>query len=285
MQKGRRFSSSAIAMSAILGTLGLGAGRLSAEHAGFSFDTLKGEYVLYERGTAGGRFGVVSLGRYVFDGNGGITGWQTVQSASSSVTTTCVGSYTVNPDGSGMLNLTHTMPGPVADGEEAVTANAAYRFLVFGKGAAGWDLKAIRDENGDAVTTTFSRSQSGTSMNDLKGTFILSEDGSVGQNTALAGLGLVTMDGAGGVAGQEITQIPGLRLATTFTGTYAIGSDGIGSILLTHTLPDIVPEGQDARTAVASYKFLVVKGADGVVELRAIRADNGTAVSSSFRAR
>lgn len=268
---------------AILGTLGFGAQNLAAENAGFSLDTLKGEYILTEHGTAGAASGVAAIGRMTFDGNGGVFGWMTVQSAGSNATTTFTGTYAVSPDGSGTLKLIHTPPVPVADGAEAMTTTATYKFLAFGAGSTGLDLRAIRSENGLAVSADLTRSQLGTVASGLKGAYIFSEEGTLGAATALAGLGLITFDGNGRVSGWETVQVAQRTLVTTFVGTYGFESGGIGTMNLVHVLPGLVQDGEEPLTASAKYRFLVKGDANGVTELRAIRAENGIAVTSSFK--
>jgi hypothetical protein len=100
---------------------------------------------------------------------------------------------------------------------------------------------------------------------------------------AMTGLGLITFDGAGGVTGWEATQVANRNLVTTFTGTYSIGADGVGTMRLVHSLPATGSE-EEAPTQTAEYKFLVVNE-NGVHEIKAIRSENGLAVISTLKAR
>lgn len=275
-----------IASLAVLGILGFGARNLDAQQRGeFSSKTLTGDYVLAESGTVGSASGLAAIGRLTFDGNGGVSGWELVRNSNRNVTTTCTGTYAIEPDGRGTLILTHTEPTPVAEGEEASTTQSAYEFVVHGAGSVGDSLSAIRSDNGTAVTVHLTRAQVGASVSSLKGAYVLSERGTAGSagETTLAGLGLVNLDGMGGVSGWETVRFAGGSLTTKFVGTYSIDAGGVGTMNIIHTLPGPVAEGEEPKTATSSYKFLV--DVDGIKELHAVRTENGIAVSSTFTSR
>ena len=272
-----------IASLAVLGTLGFGALTLDAQQrAEFSSKSLVGDYVFAENGTVGANFGLAAIGRLTFDGNGGVTGWEIVRNSNRNVTTTCTGSYTVEADGRGTLILTHT---DATAGEEAPTTQSAYEFVVYGAGPVGERLSAIRSDNGTAVNVHLTKAQARTSLDNLKGTYIFSESGTVAsaRETALAGLGLVNLDGMGGVSGWETIRYAGGSLTTSFTGTYSIDAAGVGTMNITHVLPGPVPDGEDPQRMTSSYTFLA--DVDGIRELHAVRTDAGIAVSSTFTAR
>jgi hypothetical protein len=86
----------------------------------------------------------------------------------------------------------------------------------------------------------------------LKGNFILAEDGGAGTNK-IASLGVLTFDGAGNVAGTQFVQMAGNARLVPVTGTYTIGADGGGSLVLATQLP---AEDGPVPTVTATYEFL-----------------------------
>lgn len=93
----------------------------------------------------------------------------------------------------------------------------------------------------------------------LNGKFILAEEGS-----AASTLGLLTFDATGAVAGTEYVQASGLTQSIPVTGTYAIASDGSGTLTLN---TQILTEDGYAPAVSAVYEFLAAKSG-GFVALR-----------------
>jgi hypothetical protein len=179
--------------------------------------------------------------------------------------------------------LIHNSGAPGLDGEESVAATSSYSFLAFGAGATGLDVRAVRSENNRSVAVEFTRLQSGTVPAGLKGAYIFSEEGTLASTTNWAGLGLITFDGKGNASGWESVHAAEKNMVTPFVGTYSFESDGTGILTLVHTMPGTVPDGDSALTATAKYRFLLKGDANGVTELRAIRTDNGMAITASFK--
>jgi hypothetical protein len=115
-------------------------------------------------------------------------------------------------------------------------------------------------------------------LDSLKGSFVVSEQGFVSNNIPMAGLGLITLDGVGGVIGIETIQNGGNTVVVKITGTYAVNSDGSGTVSLLLILPTTDDNG-DNVTMTANYKFFLTKTG---TELRALRSDTGTSVLSTL---
>ena len=125
-------------------------------------------------------------------------------------------------------------------------------------------------------------------MDSLKGTYVFTEQGGIGTNQVMAGLGTMTLDGKGNIVCNESIELPGLNANTTCTGTYTLNADGSGTISVTHTLPfdAVTSDGsnQESATAVpatitAKYRFFPTSSGK---ELRAIRTENGVFVIAKF---
>lgn len=269
---------------AVLGTLGFGVQNLAATNMEYTLGNLSGDYIITEHGTASDASIVAALGRLTFVADGSVSGWMTYQSASSNVTTTCTGNYTITPDGSGTLNLVHARTVPFGQAEVEHTTSATYRFLAFQSGTTGMELKAIRTENGQADSANLVRSKMVTVTSGLKGAFVFSEEGTLAAATDVAGLGMINFDGKGRVSGWETIQVSHRNMVTTFSGTYGFDPDGTGRLNLIHAAPALLEQaGWESPAVSAKYKFLVKVDVNGVPEVRAIRSENGIAVSSTFR--
>lgn len=127
--------------------------------------------------------------------------------------------------------------------------------------------------------TTIGYSQTVT-LQSLKGVYVFTERGDVGNRLALAGLGILTLDGQGNATCSETIQTQGANLSTTCSGTYYINIDGSARVQILHTVAadpnDLVTEPQ---TFIATYKLLVTGGGS---QLKGIRTDNGVAVIADF---
>ena len=138
-----------------------------------------------------------------------------------------------------------------------------------------------------AFSTTVALCETAT-MDSLKGTYVFSEQGGIGTNQVMAGLGTMTLDGKGNIVCNESIEMPGLNANTTCTGTYTINADGSGTISINHILPFDAStsdaSNQDSATVVpatitAKYRFFQTSSGK---ELRAIRTENGIFVIANF---
>ena len=144
-------------MTAVRNVISIGALALSvtaasaAGNTSFSANTIKGTYVFTEQGSTSNNAPYSGLGSITLDGVSNAIGTETIQSTGSNVTTAFTGSYTVNADGSGTITVMHTIPSADASADP-VTFEAKYRILLV---KSGQELRAIRQENGIFVITTF----------------------------------------------------------------------------------------------------------------------------------
>jgi hypothetical protein len=148
-------------------------------------------------------------------------------------------------------------------------------------GIAGWGLS-----RGPMSSV---KAANGYSAASLKGTFGYTLQGQFGASTPLAGLGMMVLDGNGGISGNETTQVYGIGLQTTpFQGSYTVRNDGSGTMVINYPAlpaPPVDPDNPDASPmspppAVARYNFVIVNGS---AELKAVRGDNGTIAIADFR--
>ena len=202
---------------------------LSAQAATFSNATLQGSYTfLGTRWTAdvnepqGGVIGVMT-----FDGVGNMTESFTGMVNGSLTSGTFTGTYTVNPDGTGTLTFS-------SGWEWAIVVNS-----VSAKIAHGIQLLPLTDLLPNEVGTSTALLQSSTAktytLANLKGSysFQTNEWTADPSQPIYAGNGLLTFDGKGNVKGSSSYMESGETVQTeTFTGTYTVNSDGIGTISL-----------------------------------------------------
>jgi hypothetical protein len=142
-------------------------------------------------------------------------------------------------------------------------------------GIAGWSLAhgmhSVKAANGFSAAS-------------LKGTFGYTVQGQIGSTNPLAGTGLMVLDGNGGITGSETTQVYGVGLQNSqFQGSYTVNNDGSGVMVINYPAPAIDPNNPDAVPlpgVVAHYNFVIV---GGTAEIKAVRGDNGTVATASFK--
>src|ERR1035438_117334 len=200
---------------------------LSAQSATFSNASLHGSYAfLGNRWTAdvnepqGGMIGVMT-----FDGVGNFTESYTGMVNGLPTSGTFTGTYTVNPNGTGMLTY---------------STGWQWVFVVnslSGKIAHGIQLVPITDMPPNEVGASTALLQSSTAKTytvaNLKGNFSFqsTEWTADPSQPIYAGNGLFAFDGKGNVKGSSSYMESGGTVQTeTFTGTYTVNSDGIGTI-------------------------------------------------------
>ncbi len=202
---------------------------LSAQGVTFSNASLQGSYTfLGTRWTAdvtapqGGMIGVMT-----FDGVGNLTESYTGMVNGSLLSGTFTGTYTVNSDGTGTMNLSNGW-------QWAFVLNSPSAKI-----AHGIQLLLITNLGYNEVGTSTALLQSSTSKTytvaNLKGTYSFqSNEWTADPSQPIyAGNGLLTFDGKGNVKGSSSYMEGGGTLQTeTFTGTYTVDSDGSGTISL-----------------------------------------------------
>src|SRR6476646_9217204 len=108
-------------------------------------------------------------------------------------------------------------------------------------GFAGWGLshgpfkvQAVKAANGFSAAS-------------LKGTYGYTIQGQIGSTSPLAGLGLLVLDGNGGLTGSESTQVYGVgNQSTTYQGSYSVKNDGSGTLVINYPVPAMDPDNPDA---------------------------------------
>jgi hypothetical protein len=134
---------------------------------------------------------------------------------------------------------------------------------------------------GPSVTTK-ANAQSGFSNFSLKGDYGYGIQGSVNGVVPLAGFGLLTADGSGGVTGTETTQSAAGLLSRTFRGTYVVNADGSGTLNIDYTDIQTNDDGDptSSLSPSAHYSFVLVDARRGI---RAVRTDSGFVVAATMQ--
>lgn len=152
--------------------------------------------------------------------------------------------------------------------------------LNFGLCAATCMLLAFAVNNHSGV-----HAAAGFTAATLKGNYAFDESGTVGGNKML-NIGLINFDGNGGVSGTaNVKQSETNATQTaTFTGIYTVNPDGSGTMTINYSLPQSYTNPNDGSTSIqdqgfqATYNVVITSSG----HLRAVRADEGTFVTSSF---
>ena len=140
-------------------------GRSASVYAspGYAADALKGTYGFTEQGGASNTTPLVGVGLLNADGNGAVSGTETVQIyGQGTQVRNFQGSYTINPDGTGTMTLNVPPPSytPVYDDNGNLASIppegqvAKYSLVVVNNKV---EFRGIRSENGIFVTASFTR--------------------------------------------------------------------------------------------------------------------------------
>ena len=119
-------------------------------------------------------------------------------------------------------------------------------------------------------------------LQNLKGSYVFTQQGNMQSNQSVTGLGVMTLDGNGNVACNETLQLPGTNLISNCSGKYYVNSDGSGTIEIIYDAAfsaGPVSDGGDPQIATARFKFYV---AGAGKQLKAIRTENGVFVIATF---
>jgi hypothetical protein len=161
-RKMKRFNRIALALVVAAGAFGLHmAGvRVSLQSVradGFTNDSLKGTYGFSSdttQGSLGSSSRLVGYGRLAADGNGGISGVETVNDSSGNlVTTQFVGVYSINQDGTGTMTLNYLVPDSGnTDNPTPVPDPGHLNFVLVNDHK---EIRGIRTDPGVTSVTTF----------------------------------------------------------------------------------------------------------------------------------
>jgi hypothetical protein len=200
---------------------------LSAQAATFSEANLKGRYsyMLNKWTVDVGMNQVANVGVMTFDGAGNMTGSATKVGGGVSEGGALSGTYTVNSDGTGMIEVTSTLFNP---------PTIQYGFVLNSlAGGVAHGFQFMQTDNGNNVVisgTALLQSPIAVhySLASLKGSFALqfnawSTDPDFDEQ---GGIGTITFDGEGNLK-ESLTSVDrGEVHGVTLTGTYAVNADG-----------------------------------------------------------
>ena len=202
----------------------------SAPAAAFSNASVKGSYSfttdLWTANPTTPAFGMVGV--MTFDGAGNVTASYESITAGVPKTGTWGGTYSVNSDGVGAIELTTGSTARFAMTLNSTAAGVAH----------GLQLLLTNDGNNEVVSGTAVLQSTGAetySVASLKGTFaVLGNSWTAKVGDKREGVtGIITFDGKGNLTSTVTVMWGGkLHAAITETGTYTVNSDGIGNELL-----------------------------------------------------
>jgi len=205
---------------------------ISAQAAKFSEASLKGSYSLLENKwtTDPGTHQSAMLGVLTFDGAGNVSGKATVVANGVTSSGDMSGTYTVNSNGTGGIDIT-TFFQPPGVLQFVITLNSAA-----GGVAHGFQfmetLNALYPNTGTALL--LSTTEEDYSVASVHGDFAVqyntwSADPNIDEE---GGIGTVTLDGKGNIKGSLTDKDNGVLTTPTLTGTYTVNSDGTCSVSL-----------------------------------------------------
>jgi hypothetical protein len=198
------------------------------------------------------------LARLSFDAEGSIQGYSTVTTPGAPARRIVTGSYTVNDDCTSVFVLTDT---------EGNTEH--FSGAIVGQGDS---MLVLSTNSGSSVSGVLARTRNFCQTTDLAGSFGIQYQGSLAEPSGaqLSSVGLIALDGQGGVSASELRSVGGVYSQVLSSGTIEIAADCSATISLS-------PVG----SAGAAVNFLGILNADGR-RLLLLGSDAGTAVSGSI---
>ena len=237
---------------------------LSAQAATFSEANLKGGY-----GFLGNKWTVdpslpesAAVGVMIFNGEGTVTGSATVTGDGESLSGALGGTYTVNSDGTGAIDITTSPVGPF---QLAIVLNSTSAGLAHGFQF----VQTSNSENFVLSGTALLQSQTAMhySLASLNGSFALQFSGWSADPDfdEQGGIGTITFDGKGSLTGSLTAVDRGTVGTLTFIGTYAVNSDGSCSMSF------LVSDGSTPNFACGLYSV----GPLGAIGFQAVLTNPG----------
>jgi len=217
----------------------------------FSDASLSGEYVLTLTGSDGRGPNWIA-GRITADGNGQLAGGADRNNAAGVANLALTGTYHLELDGRGTLNLT------AGD----ALKNRKFRVLV----SADAQRAELASFDGGSVLTGALEKQTGGpfSNSSLQGSYVLALGGVDESSMPMAGVGLLQADGAGHIV-SAIADFNDngtiVSFATPVTGTYAMVDSGRGTLAL------------DVDGVVAALNFAIYMVSPGQVRILEVDTD------------
>jgi len=233
----------------------------------FSNAFLKGSYTIEERPVRANNFSETALALIDADGEGKITGSGYVRvNGRALVPTVITGSYVVNGDGSGLLQINHAATAGDA-GSGAFTHN--YRLSM-----ARLDAHLVRVDPGIFNTASLRGllpASPGFSFNNVRGDYTLCEAGVFGFGQVYNWIGKLNLDDRGVVRGGMVYQSFGIQhQIVSVNGTYTVNPNGTGTITFAHL---------EAGLLVTSRFFFVIAPGE---RMQIVRIDNGAQTNAAI---
>ncbi len=248
---------------------------LSAQAAGFSEANLKGSYsFLINKWTANPNSQQLAVvGVLTFDGAGNVSGTGTAVGDGVSLSGTLGGTYTVNPDATGVIEFTSLFTGGTA--QVAFTLNS----IIAGVARGAQLLQT--DEGGNHVTSGTAVLQFPTAMAysvaSVRGSYALQTNLWTADPSTPAGSGLltITFDGQGNLEGSGTNMFGGAPFTETLTGTYTVNPDGNCTVSL-------VPSTSATLEFACALNTVIAGGARGMQLLRTNTTPRGADGSTNY---
>jgi len=244
---------------------------IDVQAAGFSQANVKGSYsFLVNKWIADVSLQqFAEVGVLTFDGAGHVTGSATAVGDGASQTGALGGTYTVNSNGTGVVNLTTIFLGGTDRVAFVLNSTA-------GGVAHGVQFMTANDSNNEVVSGTAvlqSTAPAAYSAATLSGRFTFQVNAwSADMNFDEQGcIGLLTSDGKGNITGSTTCVDLGVLSKGTFTGVYTVNPDGTCSMSLVNS---------DGSTPVLACALNTV-GAAGASDLQLVVTNPGPSGSDN----
>ncbi len=168
----------------------------------------------------------VATGQLLSDGLGHVSGHGSFHSAGITCMSTITGNYNMRLNGIGLLTTTINSDTP-----GCVTKTLALVIILSEKGVR---FDVVSTENNHMIGQLTRQDKTGFTPRDLSGSYAMHLSGAssvVNPNQSLTiGVGVLSADGAGKIAGIGTLRSAGVTCNGAFTGIYDLADDGTGTI-------------------------------------------------------
>ena len=168
----------------------------------------------------------VTIGQIIADGSGHLKGHSTFRSAGATCLGTIVGTYAIHVDGTGVLSGMMDTSSPNCSPQSID--------LVGVLSDKGVQLDVISQKDSRVVGQFIRQEKTNFTLSDMNGSYAMHISGkaSLGysEQTDLIGVGVLTLDGKGKLAGIGTLQYRGVTCHGRFKGAYALDIEGTGTL-------------------------------------------------------
>ena len=250
---------------------------LSAQAENFSEASLKGSYsFMINKWTADvGRNQYAMVGVMKFDGAGNVTGSGTQVGGGVSESGALSGTYTVNSDGTGVMELTNALWKPPTN---------QFTFVLNSATTVAHGFQFVQTDNGNNVVISgsallLSANPETYSVASVNGTFAFqSNKWTADVNTdEQGGIGVLTFDGKGNLTGSLTNVDQGVVYNLALSGTYTVNADGTCSASLV-----VSNLGGTPTFACALNSWTLLGGAKGIQLVVTNPGASGTDNSTNY---